>query len=157
MACSLFSFSFFSILSSHFFFFFFSHLLAFPHHQMERGLYHASHSGDTASVRALLKHHPDIDVNWKNPGFHGLTPLHSAAIYGHPAVVAILLEHPGVDVNRKDNLGGAPLHMACLSGRTECARVLLEDPRVLVNGGSNEGYTPCGSRPGMATMAWWSS
>jgi len=54
------------------------------------------------------------NVNYRDE--YGFTPLHQAAINGHPQVVQALIEK-GADVNVEDNNGFTPLHQAAMYGR----------------------------------------
>ena len=53
------------------------------------------------------------------------TPLHLAALEGHPDVAALLIEK-GANVNARDKLGRTPLEFAESSGHEEVAALLRE-------------------------------
>ena len=57
------------------------------------------------------------DINAKDK--YGFTPLHYAARYGLPAVVALLLYH-GADIEATSNTGIRPLHLANLQLSHSC-------------------------------------
>ena len=85
----------------------------------------------------LIEH--GADVNLIN---NGLTPLHLAALDGHPRIngkVASMLIKRGADVAAKTTDGSTPLHLASQEGQLEAARILIEsgaDVRAQDNNGS---------------------
>ena len=96
---------------------------------MESPIFEASTVGDLAQVGALLKDHPDLDVNWKN-ALNSRTSLHSAAFNNHPEVVKLLLAHPAIAVNVKTSVKATAFHMACVKKHVSIVRLFLQDPRV---------------------------
>ena len=62
----------------------------------------------------------------------GISPLHSASLFGDLEMIQILLEY-GADINAQNDVGGTPLDWVTWSGLPEVARVLLEqsaDPNI---------------------------
>jgi len=53
------------------------------------------------------------------------TPLHGAALEGHPRMVALLVDH-GADVDAAGRDGQTPLHAAALEGQQHAVKALLE-------------------------------
>ena len=90
-----------------------------------------------ADVRACLRAGGDPDARDNN----GFTPLHTAAVKGHAAVIAALLE-AGADPNVQSyDYGHTPLHRAAQHGNVAMVMALLEagaDPNVW----NNHGFTP---------------
>ena len=86
-------------------------------------LFYAAKEGDATKVRTLLQNRM-LDVNWRN--WHSLrTPLNIAALYGHKAVVQLLLNR-GADPNGVEKDGRTPLHIAAYYGQKEVVLLLLE-------------------------------
>jgi ankyrin repeat protein len=86
------------------------------------GLHMASYYGLEKSVESLLA------GNWKinEQDSYGRTPLSLAALYGHAAVVKLLLEK-GVDVESKDpTWGQTPISLAAEKGHAAVVKLLLE-------------------------------
>ena len=78
--------------------------------------------------------------NFDNRFDDGQTPLHTAAILGHNAIVAFLLEN-NANTSLQDSSGATPLHEAIRYGNLEIARMLL-DSGANVNAKDNLGKTP---------------
>ncbi|XP_069595359.1 ankyrin repeat domain-containing protein 27 isoform X2 [Ranitomeya imitator] len=55
----------------------------------------------------------------------GFTPLHIAALHGHPVLVDLLLKH-GAHVDAKNGNRALPLHLACHKGHLEVVKILME-------------------------------
>ena len=73
-------------------------------------LYDAARGGRVSEVSSLLRDHPEINVNWRNPNLNRCTPLSAASLSGHVEVIKLLLAHPDMNVNVKDWKGQTPLH-----------------------------------------------
>jgi peptide-methionine (S)-S-oxide reductase len=84
----------------------------------------AAQHGHAESVRLLLDAGEDPN-RFNPPGTHAhSTPLHQAAVYGHQAVIQLLVER-GADLNVKDlRFGGTPLGWA-LHGKQAAAERIL--------------------------------
>jgi len=106
--------------------------------QVTRALHHASSSGDTNAVKALLDKGAYI-----NTVGEGYSPLFLAINDGHTAVVRLLLER-GADPNLTDiNTGHrAALHFASEYNRPEIAKILLEHGADLHGKTRYSGETP---------------
>ncbi|VVC42744.1 Ankyrin repeat-containing domain,Ankyrin repeat [Cinara cedri] len=81
------------------------------------------------------------NINAKDKGQGGKTPLHDAALYGHIDEVNALLKK-GAYVNIRDGDGHSPLHQAAANGHTEVVKLLLEQKDTNVNAADKNGYTP---------------
>ncbi|KAA8590424.1 hypothetical protein FQN60_014358 [Etheostoma spectabile] len=55
--------------------------------------------------------HQALMLDW-NCNVDGFTPLHVAALHGHPALAALFVRH-GANVNARNNQSATPLHLAC--------------------------------------------
>ena len=76
---------------------------------VEQRLYNAAEYGRIEEVEALLRDHPDLDVNWAN---HDSWPaLHFASWHGHVEVVKLLLAHPAINVNVQTRSGSLPFFL----------------------------------------------
>jgi len=98
-------------------------------------LWEAANKGKVEKAMEILSDPSNsaININWRNEGEAGWTPLHVACAHGHDGIVAILLALPGIDVNVKNNGDGTPFQLACGHGSTACVRLMLRDLRVRVN------------------------
>jgi len=74
-----------------------------------------------------------LNVNWKNPNLHGLTPLHIACQENHIEAVNMLLHHKEILPNTKDEFGVTPLIIAVGNGRSDSTELLLRHPKTDVN------------------------
>ena len=73
-----------------------------------------------------LKHLLEVDPKCANSvGWHGLTPLHQAALKNNQELVDLLLEY-GADVNRPNAYGETPLHLACQAASVRFVHKFLE-------------------------------
>lgn len=125
-------------------------------------LLRALYDGHGAIVDVLLAREPELDVfeaaalgrledvkrlvgrskrRANERSQDGFTPLHLAAYFGHPDVVAFLLDR-GADIEARTTNPGlrgvTPLHSAAAGGTTEVAVLLLErgaDPNATQPGG----------------------
>jgi hypothetical protein len=73
-----------------------------------------------ANAGFLLAYGADIRVR----DAVGMTPLHSAALYGDEATIGLLIDF-GAEINARDASGWTPLHSAARLGRVEEATVLV--------------------------------
>jgi ankyrin repeat protein len=85
-------------------------------------LYFASERGKLEAVRWLLGQE-GIDVNLGDTDGH--SPLHTASLWGHEAVVEALIT-AGADVDRQSHCGFTALTEASFSGYTATVRRLIE-------------------------------
>lgn len=73
-----------------------------------------------------LKHLLEVDPKCANSvGWHGLTPLHQAALKSNQELVDLLLEY-GANVNRPNAYGETPLHLACQAASVKFIHKFLE-------------------------------
>lgn len=73
-----------------------------------------------------LKHLLEADPKCANSvGWHGLTPLHQAALKNNQELVDLLLEY-GANVNRPNAYGETPLHLACQAASLRFVHKFLE-------------------------------
>lgn len=101
-------------------------------------IHYAAEVGSIRQVKKFLN--KDIDVNAKEKGENGETPLHVAALHGHKDIVEFLIES-GAMVDSRDNDGRTPLHPAGWAGETEVATILIRHGAD-VNAQDNFGDTP---------------
>ena len=107
------------------------------HLRSPRRLHEMVAEGDTGTVHRMLQAGAD-----PNTVQHGRTPLHGAAQYGEPRMVALLLRQgAAASTQTEDELGYTPLHLAALGGRVEVGEVLLRH-RAEVDPRSHGGETP---------------
>jgi ankyrin repeat protein len=85
-------------------------------------MFKASREGDLERVKTLLKGNSNLVVSKDDLG---VTPLHTAAFWGHRDVVKSLLAH-GAEANAKDKQGRTPLHWAVSQGHKEVAELLRQ-------------------------------
>ncbi|KAL9958194.1 hypothetical protein ACROYT_G035173 [Oculina patagonica] len=73
-----------------------------------------------------LKHLLEADPKCANSvGWHGLTPLHHAALKDNQELVDLLVQY-GADVNKPNAYGETPLHLACQSASLTFVHKFLE-------------------------------
>ena len=102
------------------------------------GAHLAAYFGLTGVIMALLKNIHDLDVK----DTYDRTPLSWAAIYGHEAVVKLLLEK-GAQLESKDNkYGQTPLSWAAETGHEAVVKLLLEKGAQLESKDNVIGRTP---------------
>ncbi|KAJ6788058.1 hypothetical protein PWT90_10109 [Aphanocladium album] len=98
----------------------------------EEALQTAAGHGQSEMVTLLLQRLPDLDLNSVVDDYER-SPLWSAAVGGHVAVLRALAACDGTDLDGKDCVGQTALRMAVECHHPEAVRVLLElgaDPRV---------------------------
>ena len=111
-----------------------------------RSLIEAVKAGDSAAVRALLRHGIDVDAR----AVDGATALHWAA-HRDDLEAADLLIRAGANVEATNRYGVAPLALACLNGNAAMIETLLDagaDPNATQPGGETALMTA--SRTGRA-------
>nr|XP_025039493.1 ankyrin repeat domain-containing protein 27 isoform X2 [Pelodiscus sinensis] len=64
-----------------------------------------------------------LGVNVSNQD--GYTPLHMAAMHGHPELVFLLLKH-GANISAKNTNHAVPLHLACQKGHFQVVKRLMD-------------------------------
>ncbi len=94
-------------------------------------LHVASREGLLKYVTYLLSV-PGIQVNL-GASIDGWTALLLASIYGHVAVVHVLLQHTAMDVNIKSTSGVTALHVACREDKPQVVAELLRHPGIDIN------------------------
>ncbi|KAL6061706.1 Antirepressor regulating drug resistance protein [Balamuthia mandrillaris] len=95
----------------------------------------------SSSASSATPSTPPTDYNTVNQrDRRGFTALHHAAVYGHYAVVTLLLEH-GALADIRDAEGHTPLQCAALHGHTHVIRLLLTKHRAEVNARDNLGFS----------------
>ena len=89
--------------------------------------------GDLAKLEAcfdsLTARHQSSAIsilNWREKVFGRYSPVHTAALNGHFAVLRYLLSKGG-NPNGKDGDGMRPLHLAASRNRVDCVNVLLQN------------------------------
>ncbi|MFA5504206.1 MAG: ankyrin repeat domain-containing protein [Vulcanimicrobiota bacterium] len=100
-------------------------------------IHRASADGQVEPVRTALAANPDLVKARDSSGY---TPLHHAAIGGHPEVVEVLLAH-GARVDVLGSRGETALFLASSAGSAEVVKLLLQngaDP----NKAGSDGKTP---------------
>ena len=88
----------------------------------EATIWTAAATGDRDLIEVRLEAGEDPDA--ADPAT-GVTPLETAALFGHPEIVDLLLDR-GADVNRRKQDGGTVLHIAAFLGRPAIAGRLVE-------------------------------
>eukprot|EP01108_Squamamoeba_japonica_P000752 TRINITY_DN1271_c0_g1_i1.p2 TRINITY_DN1271_c0_g1~~TRINITY_DN1271_c0_g1_i1.p2 ORF type:complete len:123 (+),score=60.40 TRINITY_DN1271_c0_g1_i1:61-429(+) len=84
----------------------------------------AVRTGDLDGLKTAVEAN-GADVNAKEPGVRGSTPLQQAADYGHVELIRYLAQK-GADVNAKDNFGNTALLNAVYEGHTGAVKELLK-------------------------------
>jgi len=112
---------------------------------MEKQLIESLLSGHVEGVEALLKDHPDFNVNWGDEIKR--TALHAASLNGQTEVVKLLLAHPAINVNVQTSDRATPILFSCAFGQLSVVQVLLKDPRVNVTLADRDEHTPL----------WWTA
>lgn len=92
----------------------------------EGGLVHAALDLSPPASSAILWMLIDGGAPIDGYGVNGWTPLHEAAVNGHPADLRLLLEH-GAQVDAPANLDGGPAALAdaAYAGRADSVEILL--------------------------------
>src|SRR2546430_6796281 len=93
----------------------------------------AAEKSDSATIRALLKKHADVNA----PQADGMRALHWAA-YRDDVKTAKLLVAAGANAKAENRYGVTALSMACVNGNTELVELLLgagADPNTTLRGG----------------------
>lgn len=80
---------------------------------------------DVNKVRALLTNEPSINVNWQSESRTTGPALLTAASFGPPDMVRLLLDQ-GADPNMEDEHGFRALYYASKEGSAETVRMLIE-------------------------------
>ena len=110
---------------------------------IEKQLFVAAQDNEVEKVKQLLLAHPEVDINWENPGHFGrYTSLQVACAKGNFEVLSHLLARSDLDVNKRNSWKGTSLLLACLKGRKEAVVGMLQDWRVNVNLADYAGCTP---------------
>jgi Ankyrin repeats (3 copies)/Ankyrin repeat len=99
----------------------------------------ACRNGSYNTVERLLKRGDDVNKSDCEQD-HYVTPLHTALIHEHDAIVRLLLRH-GADVHCSANNGWTPLHIAASNGRADVVEWLL-DYNADVEAKDSRGWTP---------------
>ena len=96
-------------------------------------LLHACLKGATGLAAFLLEQ----GANLNRQGQAGITPLATAAFYGHTGVLALFLEAPGIDLNCVDTKGDTPLSLAAANGHSDVVvRLIAAGAKVNVADGA---------------------
>ena len=106
---------------------------------MNRQWIEAAQNGRVEEVEALLRDHPDLDVNWAFG--NQWTALHWASASCHTEVVKLLLAHPAINVNPLNQYGSTPFLFGCANLQVSVAQLLSKDPRVDVKWSDYNGCT----------------
>lgn len=109
-------------------------------------LHHAALRGNTAATQTLINRE---EISLEATDKQNMTPLHTAAIYGHAGIVRLLVES-GCNVRCKDDDSGTPLQFASAEGNLEIVKILLGRSRQntqsslaeLLDEADNDGNTP---------------
>ncbi|MCJ1284122.1 hypothetical protein MMC26_003453 [Xylographa opegraphella] len=83
-----------------------------------------------------------ITGNYKIISTLHVTNILVGALFGHVAVVQLLLKHKNVRINSKDNDGLTPLLYAAIEGHEAIVELLLKQKNVQVDSKDNFGQTP---------------
>ena len=109
--------------------------------RLQSPLTRAAVNGQAHLVELLLRsggHRVDLNSRDK----YGLTPLCSAALYGHQKVVQLLLAQPGIELNPREEGGSAPLLKAAENGHMGTVEMILAKDGVALNPRDRDGRTP---------------
>jgi len=108
----------------------------------EPKLWIAVQANRLVEVKEILKSHPLLNVNWKNPEDHQRTALHISCYNDHREVVQLLLAHPDINVNPRDVYDHTPFSLICWAGHTGVEKLLLGDSRVDCTLPDSGNYSP---------------
>lgn len=87
----------------------------------DRQFLDAIRNGDTDELQEMMRY-DGVPVNAHYTG--RVTPLHLAAMAGHPDTIQLLILN-GARLNTTTSQGLTPLHTAVLAGKTQAARLLI--------------------------------
>jgi len=93
----------------------------------EEELWSAVLQGQAEKVEEIMRLHPAVDVNWKNPNYFMGTPLYASC---DVRITRRLLLHPRIDLNSMNSLGSSAFLRACSDGRVEVVQLFLHDARL---------------------------
>jgi hypothetical protein len=112
------------------------------HHQM---LHRPAETGNAAVLKTMLERKFDPSVTDKD----GVTPLHRAAMHGHPEAVKVLLAF-GAPKGALDGMFAAPPIVWAVEGRNHAQPGTdhIAVARVLIDAGSPVDWTPPAGAPG---------
>jgi hypothetical protein len=112
------------------------------HHQM---LHRPAETGNAAVLKTMLERKFDPSVTDKD----GVTPLHRAAMHGHPEAVKVLLAF-GAPKDALDGMFAAPPMVWAVEGRNHAGPGTdhVAVARVLMDAGSPVDWTPPAGAPG---------
>jgi hypothetical protein len=98
-------------------------------HMRMSPLHVAAQYGSTDTIKALLRHCPDVA---EMADSYGRNAFHASVVYGKANALRCLLRRvrPAELLNRVDANGDTPLHLAAKMSRVHSALMLLNDSRV---------------------------
>ena len=113
---------------------------------MKLRFHNAVKDNNVGEVQALLRDHPDLQVN-EGDEHNNWTALHHACFEGRTHVVKLLLAHRSINVNSLASGGFTPFVIGCEYGPVSIVQLLLKDPRVDITLADESKRTPL----------WWAS
>ena len=103
-------------------------------------LFDACERGDAAEAEVLLKTGVNMNEQFWQGRWNGVTPIMVASGLGHMECVDLLLRM-GANVEIMDEQGNGPMHFTASEGRTGCMRALV-DAKADVNSRGGQGFRP---------------
>jgi hypothetical protein len=108
--------------------------------ELQKRVYELADDGKSVELKALLKEHPEVDVDEFKDDDNDERALAAACYKGHTECARLLIDHKA-NVNAKYGTGWTALYEAAVGGYVACVELLVQNGAD-VNCQTNVGWTP---------------